>query len=153
MNQTRDQFDAEMCSRFPRLYADRRKPETETCMCWGFESIGPGWYGLIRDLSSKLEPLIDAWIHEHGETDHPRAAQVKEKFGELRFYMTSGTAEIWRLIEAAEAASRSTCMHCGCTEGVKIASTPARPRWILALCEPCRQADKKPEPTTTEPTP
>lgn len=43
---------------FPLLYGDRNKPMTHTAMCWGL-SCDDGWYDLIRDLSSKLEPLIE----------------------------------------------------------------------------------------------
>lgn len=148
---TPEQFDAEMCASFPRLYADRDKPASETCMCWGFDSIGRGWYGLIRELSSKLEPLIVAWIEANGEADHPRAAQVKEKWGGLRFYMTSATEEMWPLIEEAEKTSYTTCMHCAARDGV---TTAPAPRWILSLCPECRKpADDAEIPrTTSQPT-
>ncbi len=43
---------------FPLLYGDRNRPMTETCMCWGC-SCGTGWFDLIYELSSKLEPLIE----------------------------------------------------------------------------------------------
>jgi len=62
---------------------------------------------------------------------HPRAAQVKEKFGSLRFYMTSGNDEIYDLIDEAEAKSRVTCEECGEPGEEKPMS------WIRTLCDGC----------------
>lgn len=42
-----------------------------------------------------------------------RASQVKEKFGTLRFYMTSQTLEMDTIIKEAERASSVTCEQCG----------------------------------------
>jgi predicted HicB family RNase H-like nuclease len=64
-------------------------------------------------------------------SSHPRAAQVKEKFGGLRFYMTSGTDEIYNLISEAEAKSRETCEECG-----KPGEERSMP-WIRTLCDSC----------------
>ena len=43
----------------------------------------------------------------------PRAAQVKEKFGTLRFYMTHSTEEMDKIIGDAVQQSASTCEICG----------------------------------------
>lgn len=51
-----EELDKKLCTDFPLLYRDRRANMKRTCMCWGFP--GTGWHDLIRDLSSKLEPLI-----------------------------------------------------------------------------------------------
>lgn len=42
-----------------------------------------------------------------------RASQVKEKFGTLRFYMTSQTPEMDKIIEKACRKSAKTCEECG----------------------------------------
>jgi len=42
-----------------------------------------------------------------------KASQVKEKFGTLRFYMTSSTPKINEYIDIAEKLSHTTCMTCG----------------------------------------
>ena len=54
----------------------------QTCMSWGFECMD-GWFLLLRNLSLGLEALILAMPEE--ERKPFRAAQVKEKFGTLRF--------------------------------------------------------------------
>lgn len=62
---------------------------------------------------------------------HPCAAQVKEKFSGLRFYMTNYNEEIEKLISEAEELSYRTCEHCG---------VPGKQRsggWIKTLCDDC----------------
>lgn len=178
---------------FPLLYQDRTKSMMETCMCWGIE-CGKGWYDILYNLSSKLEPLIQKFYDENPNvrcaacgcardkhyasatknpkkclavkkysTKHvkmrwkysknkvlnylyqlrstalrkingflslffyeysvcfceqynpliPRASQVKEKYGSLRFYMTCATNEMSDLIYQAEEESENTCETCG----------------------------------------
>lgn len=58
---------------FPQLYMHLR---------YGFE-CGDGWFGLLQLLSEDLEALQLRWPPEW----HVCAAQVKEKFGGLRFYL------------------------------------------------------------------
>lgn len=209
----KQELQKELFRRFPYLYADRTKPMTQTCMCWGID-CGDGWYKLIYDLSEKLDKLIAQFIKDHPNTpcnicgcekkDHcaclsgspgkcltikkvpkyqikywvgignnvfqkvyrkcfryivratnkilatffyklhscwcekydaiyPRASQVKEKFGGLRFYMTSHTEGMDELIREAEALSEKTCEECGGPG--KLNSTG----WIRCLCRECRQ--------------
>lgn len=64
-------------------------------------------------------------------SNHPRAAQVKEKFGGLRFYMTSGDDEIYQAISEAETLSHYTCEECG-NHGKKRDLA-----WIRTLCDNC----------------
>jgi hypothetical protein len=64
---------------------------------------------------------------------YPKAVQVKEKFGGLRFYMTYYVEEIEKLIDEAESKSYQTCERCG---------APGKSReggWILTLCDECEE--------------
>ena len=177
MNQ---ELDSKLVKNFPLLYGDRYGDIRSTAMCWGF-SCGDGWFDIIWNLSSKLEPLINNIIKENpnlscdvcgcakdkhyasltkspgkclsihtipGSTEpppanyracwcekyqgaYPRAAQVKEKFGTLRFYMTRYTDEIRELISSAETLSSVTCEECGSPGEEKGGG------WIRTLCNPC----------------
>ncbi len=60
--------------RFPVLYRDLGKPDTS--MELGI-TCGNGWFDLLWRLSEDLEKLDPNLV----------AAQVKEKFGSLRFYL------------------------------------------------------------------
>ena len=176
------ELDEILTKTFPLLYADRHNPSHTTAMCWGF-SCDNGWFDLIWQLSSKLEPLIEKVIKEYPnlpcatcgcpkdthygsatktpgkclsihiipgcdkpppanyracwcekyKSSHPRAAQVKEKFGGLRFYMTSGNDEIYALVRKAEELSYYICEICGAA-----AETDNHDKWIRTICKKCK---------------
>jgi len=128
----KEELDNKLVKTFPLLYGDRNASMQSTAMCWGFP--GDGWFDIIWDLSSKLEPLIQKFIDENQDTEHyPKASQVKEKFGGLRFYMTCGSDEIFDLIEEAEALSCKTCEECG-KPGEAIGLG-----WVHTLCYDCHE--------------
>ena len=171
--------DEKLVKAFPLLYGDRYGSEQSTAMCWGFP--GDGWFDIIWDLSSKLEPIIRKFIadnpnlecstcgcertkHYASATDspgkclsihidpyseeeapanyracfcdtyagmYPKAFQVKEKFGGLKFYMTTYSDEIRNLIDKTQALSLKTCEECG-KPGEK-----TNTGWIRTLCKNC----------------
>lgn len=88
---------------------------------------GTGWTKIIADLSDKIEAILE----KHPEYQEVYAVQVKEKYGTLRFYMSSETDEIIDLISDAEALSSQTCENCG---------APAKmrgKRWLHVTCDKC----------------
>ncbi len=121
----REDLDAALCRDFPLLYRDRNASEADTCMSFGFP--GDGWEPLIRRLSEKLEPLIAA-LPPDDEEGPCCAAQVKEKFGTLRFYMMWATDEMDKYIRQAEGESARTCEECG-APGQRTSKG-----WIKTLC-------------------
>jgi tRNA G26 N,N-dimethylase Trm1 len=75
--------------------------------------------------------MIAQWI-EQNPTDadnHPRASQVKQKYGTLRFYMTHESEEMSKLINLAEQESETTCEVCGNSGKVREGG------WIRTLCD------------------
>lgn len=120
-------LEAELRRSHPLLYAE---PYLE---CDRFMRCGAGWVDIIERLSNKLEALIFA----EREQSRYRALQVKEKFGRLRFYMTTQTAEMLDAIAAAEAESERTCEHCG--EPGKLRSLG----WVRTLCDRCNDVTEK----------
>jgi len=123
----KQELEEQLVKKYPKLYAQYGGDMTKTCMHWGFE-CGDGWFKIIDELSAKLEP--------YGFVE---AAQVKEKFGGLRFY-TDGVDsdsfdEIQKLIDEAEMQSYKTCERCG---------EPGEPKgggWISTLCDNCRNSE------------
>ena len=71
----------------------------------------------------------------------PVAAQVKEKFGGLRFYVDGGTDAHHHYIRFAEAMSYRTCEACGATATAKA----RRDGWIQTLCDPCAATVQAPQ--------
>lgn len=130
------ELDERLCKDFPLLFADRNASMRVTCMCWGFD-VGDGWHKLIREAAEKLEPLIAAYYKENPCEVFPRASQVKEKFGTLRFYMTAETDEMSEIIREVESKSAKTCMNCG-KKGIL-----RRGGWLVVLCSKCHKKENE----------
>jgi len=151
-------LDKALCAKYPKIFAERNLPMTETCMCWGFP--GDGWYHILDALCSAIQYRIDRanadadaaekhnlaitegrlqdldqWARENPKLREVReripqvvASQVKEKFGGLRFYYGGGDEVIHNYVDFAEHLSYRTCEQC---------SKPGEPYsdgWVLTLC-------------------
>ncbi len=104
-------YDEAFFLRFPLLYSQALvRPATCPLGLYGVE-CGPGWKAILELLSEKLERMIEA-IPE-SERRHSYASQVKEKFGELRFYMACATDEMRDAIADAMKECLVTCETCG----------------------------------------
>lgn len=93
------------------------KPNIVNC---DYFECGPGWNKLIKDLIKDL--LILGWNKE--------LCQVKEKFGGLRFYINSGSDEIFKRISEAENLSYKTCETCG-----QVGELRTDIGWYTTLCD------------------
>jgi hypothetical protein len=118
--------------KFPRLYRDDIIFE-----------CAHGWYDIVHDLSIKIEKILEDYAERHKvpegeevENIEMFAVQVKEKYGTLRFYMSTETDEITDLITDAEALSSQTCENCG--SPVKMRGT----HWLEVKCDKCYQEKK-----------
>lgn len=98
-------------NRFDNMFKERHLDMTQTCMCWGI-SCGNGWFKLLWELCENIEKVSSKQF---------RVTQVKEKFGELRFYTRPIREEqspnkneaIRKYISQAEEQSAKTCEVCG----------------------------------------
>ena len=128
-------YDKYLTKRYPRLYKMRHANMQETCMCWGFD-CGDGWFSIINALSFALENLCDYYNIDI------TVAQVKEKYGTLRFYWSGEFPENnkrtdWKrgykladeLVDLAEISTYHTCEICG-----RWASKQTK-GWIITLCD------------------
>lgn len=73
-------------------------------MCYGF-SCSDGWFDLIWQLSEQIE----VYCQTHSEAAELIAVQVKQKFGELRFYARPKIGKVESLIEQARLRSLQVC--------------------------------------------
>lgn len=118
---------------FPNLYADRILPTSESLMSYGF-CADDGWFKIIYNLSKKLENFIIKYQLKYPDKPAPRAFQIKEKLGGLRFYMNDRMLLSKRMrnaISKAESESYRTCERCGIKFTTK---TKAIRGWIFTLC-------------------
>ena len=144
-------YDNYLVRKYPLLYRDRHGDMRTTAMVWGF-SCGDGWFNILDTLSAKLSyPYEEAkwrldWLLENKpseieaikeqqlriselEENHPRAVQVKEKFGSLRFYVDGIVRPDHRAaIAFAESLSVRTCEVCGARGKQRGGG------WIRTLC-------------------
>jgi hypothetical protein len=93
-------------------YADLFHPVGDPPSAEGWPSVGDGWH----DLLDRACAMIQSAIRIHGGS--LRAAQVKEKFGSLRFYWQGALSPeadtlVEEAIALAEARSATTCEACG----------------------------------------
>lgn len=116
---TKDIFD-----KYPILFQD---------VYCGFD-VGDGWLPLIDKLCSELISLkLDI-----------KVAQVKEKYGTLRFYVDYGK-EVgeteWKLVETVidkyEHLSETTCEACGNLGKLRGGG------WIKTRCDQCEMVENK----------
>lgn len=110
-----DIFAKEMQAKYPLMLS---KP-------YGGFAIGRGWWLIVDRLMSNIQHHIDwsvknnLWDLENGKEDVRQiipqvvVAQIKEKFGGLRFYYDGGDDEISGMVRMAEVWASHTCDQCG----------------------------------------
>lgn len=94
-------------------------------MTWGFE-CGPGWYKIIEKLTDDIHAIM---ARDNLDTV---ATTVKEKYGTLRFYLSSTPKEIQDLIKKATKETETTCERCG--EPGQISHNGC---WVKVRCKTC----------------
>jgi hypothetical protein len=144
----KQELDEQLCARYPKIFVDRHADMRTTAMCWGFE-CGDGWYNILDQLCGNIQSHIDwsiknnAWDVEKDSKNIQSivpqvvAAQVKEKFGSLRFYYDGGDDYIRGLSVMAESMSMVTCETCG---------APGKTRgrgWMYTACDTHAQEGDK----------
>ena len=93
-------------------------PDRDPIKDSGFFECGNGWYTLIKNLITDLIEL--GWDKQ--------VYQVKEKFGALRFYINTGSDEIFKKIHSYENQSYETCETCGEKGELRLVG------WYKTLC-------------------
>ena len=136
----KDELDTLLVQKYPKIFRDRHKSMQETCMCWGF-AHGDGWFEIIDAACADIQNHVDWKRRQHPEmTDEEFdaqhqviAAQVKEKFGGLRFYVDNSDDYTRGVIAMAESMSYRTCEYCG-SPGKQTGKG-----WIKTVCESCNK--------------
>jgi ssDNA-binding Zn-finger/Zn-ribbon topoisomerase 1 len=98
--------------------------------CFDF-SIAAGWFPIVERLCEFIinnEPNV-------------KIKQIKEKFGELRFYTDGNSYDLGELIESAMEESLKTCEKCGSIENVETKTKDSEHYWIRTLCSECRKIE------------
>jgi hypothetical protein len=114
-----DAFAKRMEERFPKMFAEP----------YGGFCCGEGWWPILESLCGQIQHHIN-WKNKKSEVvPQVTVAQIKEKFGGLRFYYSGGDDEISGMVRMAEAWADHSCETCG---------APGKQReggWIKTLCD------------------
>jgi hypothetical protein len=115
---------------FPYLYR-RRNQTAQACIgVYGFD-CGDGWFGLIRELSERIEEIARKKGRDPHSDAWPEAVQVKQKAGRLRFYLAVYDEALRSCIEQAGDNSEKICEICG-KPGFPKSDSPGG---VATLCE------------------
>ena len=93
---------------------------------FGFE-CGDGWADLLVETCKKMQAHLITLSKELAE--EIVALQVKEKYGTLRFYISSYTETLDAIVLDAETRSATICEQCGKTGKVR------GDMWLYAACD------------------
>ena len=131
--------------KYPEIFKQRNMKVEESCMARGIQ-CGNGWFNIIDVLCHSIKTYISQNTKSCSNNQHKvrliptnrtsltfEAAQIKEKYGALRFYYDGGDDIIAGMIRYAEALSLVTCSICG---------APAKAYssgWLSTLCDDCKR--------------
>lgn len=62
-----NKLDSTLCSKYPKMFANRYADMKTTAMCWGFEH-GDGWYNILDALCGNIQSHID-WSIKNNQFD------------------------------------------------------------------------------------
>lgn len=114
-----DAFAKHMEEQFPKMFVGKNG---------GFE-CGEGWWPILEALCANIQHHIN-WKNKQSEiVPQVTVAQIKEKFGGLRFYYDGGDEHINGMVRMAESWASHSCETCGAP------GTSRSGGWIKTLCD------------------
>ena len=119
-----------LCKRYPFLIIRDWKDDPIEKDCTYLDDMPDGWR---RAFGIQMCEEIRQVLVKKNQLYTYRIAQVKEKFGGLRWYDYSSAPEIDRIIYKYEDISYHTCVRCG-----RPATKMSR-GWICPYCDKCAE--------------
>ena len=136
------ELENKLIEKYPEIFTRRNEGGEREVVSYGID-VCDGWYNIIDCLCSTIQSHLNhhkAKRHltstEFEEQLQTKAAQVKEKFGGLRFYVDNSDDYVKGAIQTAELMSVRTCEQCGSP------GKPIRGGWVKTLCSPCEEKRK-----------
>lgn len=121
-------LDETCCSIYSVIEELQNKELLKNEVC--YYECGKGWWPLIEEAKR----IVNTWNKEHPNKEPIRFHQIKEKYGQLRLYLSAAPREIWDKMDELEEKSYSICEYCGSTENV---DTREIRGWIYTVCDEC----------------
>jgi len=114
-----DAFAKRMEEKYPKMFSQP----------YGGFAVGEGWWPVLQALCSNIQHYLN-WKNKDSEVvPQVVVAQIKEKFGGLRFYYDGGDDRIQGMVSMAESWADKTCETCGKP------GTRRSGGWIRTLCD------------------
>lgn len=134
-----------LCKRYPFLIPRNRWTDKliwdktdKYSMPYSYTELDAMPDGWRRAFGIEMCEEIREELIKYNYLDKYRIADIKEKFGELRWYDNGapvGCAEkIWKIIDKYTELSHHTCMICG-----KPTETSSDGYWLYTLCNKCKE--------------
>lgn len=103
---------------------------------YGGVAVGAGWWPIIESLCDNIQShlkhrngLATQYPDQHKPVKQVVIAQIKEKFGGLRFYYDGGDETVYGMVRMAESWAGHSCEECG------NAGKRSGEGWIRTLCD------------------
>ncbi len=126
------ELEQKIIKKFPKIFQMVESTPKGTCKQQGL-FIGDGWYWIVDKLCKSLQYDTD----KNGY-NQVVAAQVKEKFGGLRFYVDGASEGQYEVIHFVESLTYDICETCGSTKDVGQTGG-----WIKTMCKKCANDNNK----------
>lgn len=114
---------------YPSLYSEAHFHISQSCRCWKI-TAGDGWYEILRKASHEITEIIE---RKNLDPSLYCFTQIKQKFGELRIYMTGSDEDIQQVIYRAMEASMTRCEDRGKPGQMY------REGWMRTSCQRCQR--------------
>lgn len=99
------------------------------------DDMPKGWK---KAFGEQLCKELKKVLVEDNLLDDYRVTQIKEKFGQLRWYDNYGSEKLYKVINKYESLSEHTCIECGCSGKMQDMFG-----WISPYCEDCYKKVKR----------
>jgi hypothetical protein len=112
-------FEKHLTEKYPKIFSQP----------YGGIACGEGWWPIVESLCGQIQHHIN-WRNKFNPVvPQVTVAQIKEKFGGLRFYYEGGDDTIAGMVSMAESWASKTCEICG------VPATRQTTGWIKNVCD------------------
>jgi hypothetical protein len=149
----KEELENKLIEKYPAIFKEIGSDPRHSCMAWGIE-CGDGWYDIIDALCGSIDNAVGIANRSWQDTQpafrlEVHAAQIKQKYGSLRFYVDIGwtgapldepaqlvvnkaSDHFYGATDMAERMSRRICESCGQPGRINEGFA-----WLRCECDAC----------------